>query len=64
MPIAELKVRNFRGFADSGTVTFGAVTPLIGRNDAGKSALLHALRVFFEPPKKGARRGYRTPLGT
>ena len=39
MPIAELRVRNFRAFADSGIVTLGAVTPIVGRNDAGKSGV-------------------------
>jgi len=31
----------------------GGFTPIVGRNDVGKSGLLHALRLFFEPPKKG-----------
>jgi putative ATP-dependent endonuclease of OLD family len=53
MPIVEMRVKNFRAFADSGIVTLGSVTPIVGGNDAGKSGLLHALRVFFEPPKKG-----------
>ena len=53
MPIAEMRVKNFRAFTDSGIVTLGGVTPIAGRNDVGKSGLLHALRVFFEPPKKG-----------
>jgi len=53
MPIAELRVRNFRAFADSGLVAVGGVTPVVGKNDVGKSGLLHALRLFFEPPKKG-----------
>jgi len=53
MPIAQMRIRNFRAFADSGIVTFGKVTPIVGRNDAGKSGLLHALKLFFEPPKKG-----------
>ena len=53
MPIAEMRIKNFRAFADSGIVRLGGVTPIAGRNDVGKSGLLHALRVFFEPPKKG-----------
>ncbi len=53
MPIAELRVRSFRAFADSGLVAVGGVTPIVGRNDVGKSGLLHALRLFFEPPKRG-----------
>ncbi|MFI5247317.1 MAG: ATP-dependent endonuclease [Nitrospirales bacterium] len=53
MPLAEMRVKNFRAFADSGIVAIGAVAPIVGRNDVGKSGLLHALRVFFDPPKKG-----------
>lgn len=53
MPISEMRVHNFRAFADSGVVTIGGVTPVVGRNDVGKSGLLHALRLFFEPPKRG-----------
>lgn len=53
MPIAEMRVHNFRAFSDSGLVTIGGVTPIVGRNDVGKSGLLHALRLFFEPPKRG-----------
>lgn len=52
MPIAEIRVRDYRAFSDSGTVTLGAVTPIVGRNDAGKSGLLQALRLFYDPPKK------------
>src|ERR1019366_7184823 len=53
MPIGEMRVKNFRAFTDSGIVRLGGVTPIAGRNDVGKSGLLHALRLFFEPPKKG-----------
>lgn len=53
MPIAELHVWNYRAFEDSGRVTLGPVSPITGRNDAGKSGLLHALQRFFNPPKKG-----------
>lgn len=53
MPLADFRVRHFRAFADSGRVVLGGVTPIVGRNDVGKSGLLHALRTFFDPPKKG-----------
>ena len=53
MPIAEIRVKNFRAFSDSGIVTFDGVTAIAGRNDVGKSGLIHALGVFFDPPKKG-----------
>jgi putative ATP-dependent endonuclease of OLD family len=53
MPLTELRVQNFRAFADSGILTCGPTCTIVGRNDVGKSGLLHALRVFFDPPKKG-----------
>lgn len=53
MPLAEIRVKGFRAFEDTGAIKIGAVTPIVGRNDAGKSGLLHALSIFFEPPKKG-----------
>ena len=53
MPIAELRVRNYRAFEDSGCVKLGSMSPITGRNDHGKSGLLYALQRFFSPPKKG-----------
>lgn len=53
MPLTELRVQNFRAFRDSGLLTVGPTCTIVGRNDVGKSGLLHALKVFFEPPKKG-----------
>jgi len=53
VPIATIRVQNFRAFADSGELEFGQLTAIVGRNDAGKSGLIHALDVFFNPPKKG-----------
>lgn len=53
MPIREVRVQGFRAFSDSGVLRFGPLTAIVGRNDAGKSALLHALSIFFGPPKKG-----------
>ncbi len=29
------------------------MTAIVGQNDSGKSGILHALRIFFDPPKKG-----------
>jgi putative ATP-dependent endonuclease of OLD family len=53
MPLAEIRVTNYRAFSDTGLLTLGPLTPIVGRNDAGKSGILHALQTFFEPPKKG-----------
>jgi hypothetical protein len=53
MPITEIRVKNFRAFADSRLATVGPVTPIAGRNDVGKSGILHALKLFCDPPRKG-----------
>ena len=53
MPLVEFRVRNYRAFADSGPVVVQGPTPIVGRNDVGKSGLLHGLRTFFDPPKRG-----------
>lgn len=47
MRLVELKVSNFRAYADETSVSFQALTVLVGRNDAGKSSLLDALDIFF-----------------
>ena len=53
MPLREMRVANFRPFADSGLVRIAPCSAIVGRNDVGKSGLLAALRTFFIPPKKG-----------
>ncbi len=53
MPIAEVRINHFRAYSDTGTLRFGSLTPIVGKNDSGKSVILHALRIFFEPPRKG-----------
>jgi putative ATP-dependent endonuclease of OLD family len=47
MKLKSMTVANFRCYKSPLTVTFADLTTLIGRNDAGKSALLEALDVFF-----------------
>ncbi|HEX8849445.1 MAG TPA: AAA family ATPase [Gemmatimonadaceae bacterium] len=53
MPLTGLRVAGFRAFEDTEFITTGPMTAIVGRNDCGKSSLLHALRLFFEPPKRG-----------
>lgn len=53
MRISALEVTGFRSIA-SAKLTFDEVTVLIGGNNAGKSTLLHALRLFFEAAPKVA----------
>lgn len=47
MRLVEVKLSNFRGYADETSIELGPLTVLIGRNDAGKSSVLDALDVFF-----------------
>jgi energy-coupling factor transporter ATP-binding protein EcfA2 len=53
VPLVEFSVSGLRAFDSAGPISVGALTGIVGRNDSGKSGLLHALRLFFEPPKKG-----------
>ena len=48
MRIAKLTICGFRNFA-SQEITFGDKTLLFGANDSGKSNLLYALRILFDP---------------
>ena len=57
MRLARLRLRNFRCYKDEFSVTFGEITALIGKNDAGKSSVLDALAVFFDEAKLDADDG-------
>ena len=48
MRIASLRLRGFRNFVDE-CVDFDNKTLIIGGNDTGKSNLLYALRILFDP---------------
>jgi energy-coupling factor transporter ATP-binding protein EcfA2 len=52
MQLASFRVRLFRNIIDSGEVSVDEVTCLVGKNEAGKSALLQALHVLnpAKPP--------------
>lgn len=63
MPLKELRVKGFRAFKDSGVLAISPITAIVGRNDTGKSALLYALKWFFEPPKKGGIPGAEMHCG-
>lgn len=47
MLLVEVKLSNFRGYAQETTITIDPLTIFIGRNDAGKSSILDALDIFF-----------------
>lgn len=48
MRIASLRVKGFRNFIDE-RIDFDGKTLIIGDNDTGKSNLLYALRILFDP---------------
>ena len=47
MRLESVTIGNFRCFKDEVTVTLAGLTTLVGKNDAGKSAVLEALEIFF-----------------
>jgi predicted ATPase len=54
--IIEYQIKNFKCFADTGPLTLGHVTVLLGGNNSGKSSLLQPLQMLaqtaaFENPK-------------
>ena len=46
MKLEKFRVHNFRSIKDSGWVTVAGLSALVGRNESGKSNLLHALRML------------------
>ena len=51
MRLARVCLRNFRCYEDDTWIDTGDLTVLVGRNDAGKSAVFDALAVFFVESK-------------
>ena len=47
MRLISASIDNFRCFEDEVTLAFDNLTTLVGKNDAGKSAVLEALEIFF-----------------
>ena len=52
MRLASFRVRVFRNVIDSGDVTADDVACLVGKNEAGKSALLQALHALNRPSQR------------
>ena len=48
MRISTVKLRNFRAFGESSTISLTEMPVIIGRNDAGKSSILYAISLFFD----------------
>lgn len=47
MKLVEVKLTNFRGYANETSIKIDSLTVLVGRNDAGKSSILDALDIYF-----------------
>ncbi len=66
MRLSRLTLSNFRCYREPMKVDFDAITALIGKNDAGKSAVLDALDIFLNdgtPDKDdGTKTGYPSQL--
>ena len=54
MRIASLRIENYGPFASLDEIRCGQLTTLVGQNDAGKSHVLRALRLFFEDGRLSA----------
>ena len=51
MRLASVRIQNFRCYKEEIQVDFDDLTALIGKNDAGKSAILDALEIYFNEAK-------------
>lgn len=47
MKLVEVKLTNFRGYANETSIRIDGLTVIVGRNDAGKSSIFDALDIFF-----------------
>jgi len=47
MRIDRVSIKGFRAFKDETNIVVGPFTTIVGKNDTGKSSILHALEVFF-----------------
>lgn len=53
MKLLKFRIKNFRGYQDEVTIDFEALTAFVGPNDSGKSTILEALEIFFNPGSVG-----------
>lgn len=56
MQLRKVRIRNFRNFADVTIDPFPTPAVIVGENGAGKSNLLHALRLVLDPDLPDRRR--------
>jgi predicted ATPase len=65
MPITSIRLENFRCFRDSRQIPIRPLTVIFGRNNAGKSSILHSLfllRQTLDRPEYGEHLNMRGPL--
>jgi|GEM_PF-594486 len=53
MKLIGLRVKNYRSIVDSGDIRIESLQAFVGENNAGKSNLLYAIRVFLTPGAGG-----------
>lgn len=46
MELKSVRIQNYRSIEDTGVVPIGAITCLVGKNESGKTAFLHALHLL------------------
>lgn len=51
MKISKIRIKNYRGIKDSGWIEFDRLNAIVGKNDAGKSSILHAINDFYNESK-------------
>lgn len=51
MKINKIRIKNFRGIKNPGIIELGNLNALVGKNDAGKSSILHAIDEFYNENK-------------
>ena len=51
MIIKSISIKNFRGIKNLDKLDFGSLCAIVGKNDAGKSTVLHAINSFYNDTK-------------
>ena len=52
MKLKAFRIKNFRAYKNTGWVTISDFTGFVGKNDVGKSSVLDALDLFFDPARR------------
>ena len=58
MQIKNITIKNYRGIKSLEKLEFSLLNAIVGKNDAGKSAILHAINSFFYDTKLNAQDKY------